>query len=365
MVAYLGNSGHSHLQSPRTGILVTNLGTPDAPTTSAVRRYLREFLSDPRVIEVPRLIWWPILHGIILTFRPPRSAAAYQKIWSEDGSPLLAISQRQVAGLKQRLADRVTGEIEVTLGMRYGKPSIAEALERMRENGVRRVLVLPLYPQYAASTSGSTFDAVADALKRWRWLPDLHFVHHYHAEPGYIAALAESVREAWRERQPAERLLFSFHGLPRRYLDAGDPYHCECQRTARMLAEALELPEERWQVAFQSRVGREEWLRPYTDQTLMEWGKSGTKNVDVICPGFSADCLETLEEIAMQNTELFVQHGGESLHYIPALNDRDDHLDFLADLVARELGKWAATEPEKEAEAQARRDRAVSMGALR
>lgn len=365
MVAYLGNSGHSHLQSPRTGILVTNLGTPDAPTTSAVRRYLREFLSDPRVIEVPRLIWWPILHGIILTFRPPRSAAAYQKIWSEDGSPLLAISQRQVAGLKQRLADRVTGEIEVTLGMRYGKPSIAEALERMRENGVRRVLVLPLYPQYAGSTSGSTFDAVADALKRWRWLPDLHFVHHYHAEPGYIAALAESVREAWRERQPAERLLFSFHGLPRRYLDAGDPYHCECQRTARMLAEALELPEERWQVAFQSRVGREEWLRPYTDQTLMEWGKSGTKNVDVICPGFSADCLETLEEIAMQNTELFVQHGGESLHYIPALNDRDDHLDFLADLVARELGKWAATEPEKEAEAQARRDRAVSMGALR
>jgi len=365
MVAYLGNSGHSHLQVPRIGVLVTNLGTPAAPTASAVRSYLREFLSDTRVIEMPRLIWWLILHGVILRVRPSRSAAAYQKIWTEDGSPLLVTSQRQVAKLKERLADKLPAGVEVILGMRYGKPSIGEALERLRQTGVRRLLVLPLYPQYAASTTGSTFDAVADVLKSWRWLPDLHFVNHYHAAPGYIGALAQSIREAWQEREPAERLLFSFHGLPQRYLDAGDPYHCECQRTARMVAEALELPENRWHVSFQSRVGREEWLRPYTDETLIEWGKSGLKSVEVICPGFSADCLETLEEIAMQNRDFFLGHGGETFHYIHALNDRDDHMDFLADLVMEELGTWTKAEPESEADAQARRDRAVSQGALR
>lgn len=359
---------YSHDQQSTTGVLVTNLGTPDAPTPAALRRYLREFLSDPRIVDLPRWLWRPILHGVILRIRPRRSAHAYRRVWTEQGSPLLAISRRQVQALQAALQTKFRGPVVVALGMRYGNPSIAAALEQLRAAHARRVLILPLYPQYSATTTASTFDALAAVFKTWRWMPELRMVNHYHDEPGYIQALADSIREAWRTRAPAERLLFSFHGIPKRHLLLGDPYHCECLKTARLVAERLELPEQRWQVAFQSRFGREEWLQPYANQTLRDWAKQGVKNVEVICPGFSADCLETLEEIAMENRDVFLGAGGQSYHYIPALNDRPDHIQMLADLVARHTCGWTETDPRWNAalsasQAEAAQRRAQMLGA--
>jgi len=339
MTQYQGEAGYQHGSRSCTGVLVTNLGTPDAPTPTALRRYLAQFLWDPRVVEFPRPLWWLILR-IILRIRPRRAARSYARIWTEEGSPLLAISRRQAAALQAALQEHFGGPVEVMLGMRYGHPSIGEALEQLRSRGARRLLVLPLYPQYSAATTASTFDAVADVLKSWRWIPELRFVQHYPDDPGYIAALAASIREHWAEHGRADRLLFSFHGVPRRYLHAGDPYHCECQRTARLLAEALELPDTSWQVTFQSRFGREEWLQPYTDETLKSLPGQGIRSVQVVCPGFSADCLETLEEIAEQNRDFFLGAGGERYEYIPALNDRPDHIEALARLVGRHTGGW-------------------------
>lgn len=341
---YIGEHDYVHGTPERIGVLVVNLGTPDAPTTSAVRRYLKQFLSDPRVIEVPRLIWWFVLR-VILLIRPAKSAAAYRKVWREEGSPLLHHSRQQVEALWSQLGRRCAGPVSVLLGMRYGNPSIPAALEQLRRENVRRLLVLPLYPQYSATTTGSTFDAVADVLKRTRWLPELRFVNHYHDHEGYIRALANSVREHWQKLGRGELLLFSFHGLPKRYLLAGDPYHCECHKTARLVAEMLGLKAGEYRVTFQSRVGREEWLQPYTDVTVRELARSGMKKLDVISPGFSADCLETLEEIAMQNAEFFHDNGGESLRYIPALNDREDHIRFLADLALLHLAGWPEASP--------------------
>jgi ferrochelatase len=351
-------------------VLVTNLGTPDAPTPAAVRRYLAEFLSDPRVIEVPRWLWRIILHGVILRVRPRRSAEAYHKVWTPEGSPLLVIARRQAAALQAALSARLPGPVRVALGMRYGTPSIASALRELQAAGVRRLLVLPLYPQYSASTTGSTFDAVAAELARWRWLPELRVVTQYHDDPGYVSALAASLREAWAAGGEPERVLFSFHGLPRRYFEAGDPYHCACQKTARLVAEALHLPHERWALSFQSRVGREEWLRPYTDLLLKEWGAAGVKRVHVACPGFSADCLETLEEIDQQNRDFFLAAGGEAFHYVPALNDRADHVAALAGLVARHVQGWPEADPARDPAAvasdrAASRARALAMGATR
>ncbi len=370
MTVYHGEAGYSHGTLPVTGILITNLGTPDAPTAQALRRYLGEFLWDPRIVEIPRPLWWLILHGVILRIRPKRSAHAYQKVWTDEGSPLLAISRKQAAALQQLLEKQFGGPVKVALGMRYGNPSIADGLAELRRANARRILVLPLYPQYAASTTASTFDAVADVLKTWRWIPELRMVNHYHDDPAYINALVTSIRESWEKHGQAERLLFSFHGIPKRCLLAGDPYHCECHKTARLVAEQLQLPADRWQLAFQSRFGREEWLKPYTDKTLEAWGKAGVKSVDIVCPGFSADCLETLEEMAMLNRGVFLEAGGEKYHYIPALNDRDDHMQALADLVKKHTQGWPEVDAEWNAthhtvESEASRRRALEMGAAR
>lgn len=323
------------------GVLFVNLGTPVAPTPREVRRYLAEFLFDPRVVELPRPLWWLVLHGVILRLRPRRSAKLYQKIWTAAGSPLLEISRRQVAALQQGL-DRVRpGQIRVCLAMRYGSPSIAEGLAELRRVNAQRVLVLPLYPQYSATTTASTFDAIARVLMRQRWLPELRFINQYHDDPGYIRVLADSVRDHWRERGEAERLLMSFHGIPQEYADAGDPYADQCRRSAHLLAEALGLSNERWQLAFQSRLGPKQWLQPYTDQTLQRWGQEGRSGrVDVICPGFPADCLETLEEIAEQNRELFLHAGGRDYGFIPGLNASPGHIGFLLELVERHLQGW-------------------------
>ncbi len=340
MPSYLNTEDYRHTQPPKLGVLLTNLGTPDQPTTASVRRYLAEFLWDPRVIEVPRPLWWLILNGVILRFRPRRSAAAYRKVWSEQGSPLLVNARAQENGIREALDDALPGRVEVTLGMRYGEPSIKDALRQLKAAGVTRLLVFPLYPQYSATTTASTFDALAAELQTWRWMPELRFISCYHDEPGYIDALAASIRDHWAAHGRGERLLFSFHGLPQSYLDKGDPYHCQCHKTARLVAEALELPAREWKLAFQSRVGGKPWLKPYTDHMLEEWGREGLRTVDVICPGFSADCLETLEEIAMQNAELFQEKGGGELRYIPALNQRPDHVHFLISMVLRNFSGW-------------------------
>ncbi|HRP35210.1 MAG TPA: ferrochelatase [Gammaproteobacteria bacterium] len=343
MSRYIGSEGFQHGTRERLGVLVTNLGTPDAPETGALRRYLKEFLWDPRVVEAPRPLWWLILNGIILRTRPSRSAAAYRAVWTEEGSPLLQIAQAQTDGIRERLAARLSGPVEVVLGMRYGNPSIPAALRHLHDRNCRRLLVLPLYPQYSASTTASTFDAVAAALMRWRWIPELRFITRYHDEDGYLAALAASIREHWAEHGRGEHLVMSFHGVPRRYLDQGDPYHCQCVKTGRLLAERLELEDGSWSVTFQSRFGKEEWLKPYTDASIRALGARGLKRIDVICPGFSADCLETIEEIGVENAGYFKEAGGEVLSYIPCLNTRPDHLDYLAELAARHLQGWPET----------------------
>jgi ferrochelatase len=345
--------GFAHGELPRIGVLLTNLGTPDAPDARSLRRYLREFLLDPRVIELPRLLWWLILHLFILTRRPARSAALYRRVWTAEGSPLLSLSRRQAAGVAQILAREVAAPVSVALGMRYGKPSIAAALAELAHEGCRRILVLPLYPQYAAATTGSTFDAVAAALTRQRWVPELRFVSGYADDPGYIEALAASIREVWQKESEPDRLLFSFHGIPERYFRAGDPYYCFCQKTARRVVEHLGWPAERAIVSFQSRFGKEEWLKPYTDETLRRLAEEGVRSLDVICPGFAADCLETIDEIDRENREVFLHAGGRSFRYIPALNDRPDHLRALASLIHRQLGGWDDRWDAGEAAAQA------------
>jgi ferrochelatase len=363
VVRYVGEA-YSHDSSGRVGVLLVNLGTPAAPTPRAVRQFLAEFLVDPRVVELPRPLWLPILYGAVLPLRAGRVAGAYRKIWMDEGSPLRVYSERQRDALARALEERLAG-CAVVLGMRYGEPSISAALARLREARAHRLLVLPLYPQYCSATTGSVFDAVTAELRRWRWVPGLRFVDHYHDEPGYVAALANSIREHWARQPAGERLLFSFHGVPKRSVLAGDPYYCQCLKTARLVAEALELPEERWSVAFQSRLGRAEWLQPYTAETLTQWAGAGVRDVDVVCPGFAADCIETLEEIAIRNAEDFHRAGGGALRYVPALNDRPDHMGFLADLVVRNVAGWPEAVAPQSAGADAERTlRAKAMGAL-
>ncbi|CAK0765721.1 Ferrochelatase [Gammaproteobacteria bacterium] len=340
MIHYKGDNGLRPCNDAGLGVLLTNLGTPAAPTSLAVRRYLAQFLWDPRVVELPRLLWWIVLHGIVLRIRPSRSAHAYRKVWTTQGSPLLAIGHRQAVALQDVLRARLTGPVTVALGMRYGTPSIATALEELHQAGVRRLLVLPLYPQYASATTGATFDAVAAELRTWRWVPALRMVSDYHDHAPYLDALAQGIGEAWAERGHPDRLLFSFHGLPQRTAQAGDPYSEQCWTTARAVVKRLKLTEGQWAVSFQSRFGREEWVRPYTDQTLREWAAAGVGSVDVICPGFSADCLETLEEIALQNRDLFLKAGGQTYHYLPALNDNSAHIHALAELVLTQVRGW-------------------------
>jgi ferrochelatase len=312
-----------------TGVLLVNLGTPDAPTASATRRYLAEFLSDKRVIEIPKIIWMLILHGIILRIRPKKSAAKYKTVWTEEGSPLLVISKRLTAAIQAQLGELA----QVKLGMRYGNPSIPKALREFQEAGIRKIIILPLYPQYAAATTGSTFDAVTRELQRWRFVPELHFINNYCDDPLFIDALANSIQEDFQQHGKPEKLLLSYHGMPKRNLELGDPYFCFCQKTTRLLAERLGLTKEDYMTTFQSRFGYAEWLQPYTDATLKQLASSGVKNVAIISPAFSADCLETLEELAMENREIFTHAGGVSYRYINALNDRNDHINALTGLI--------------------------------
>lgn len=315
----------------KVGVLLINLGTPDAPTTSALRRYLREFLSDPRVIEIPRFVWLCILHGIILRVRPKKSAKLYQSVWTSEGSPLLAISKQQQHAIQEQLGDGFS----VKLGMRYGNPSIASALRELQKEAVRKIIVLPLYPQYAAPTTGSSFDAVAKELSAWRWVPELHFINNYCDESLYIDALANSVREHIEKNGKPQKIVFSYHGMPKRNLELGDPYYCFCIKTTRLVAERLGLDKNDYIASFQSRFGYAEWLKPYTDETLKNLPAEGVKNIAIISPAFSADCLETLEELAVENRHTFTAAGGEKYTYIPALNDRADHIHALADIIRR------------------------------
>ncbi|TQV72626.1 ferrochelatase [Exilibacterium tricleocarpae] len=331
----LSDKNHDQLHSKlkqnatRTGILITNLGTPDAPTPAALRRYLAEFLADPRVVEIPRLLWLCILHGIILRIRPRKSAALYRQIWWEKGSPLLVISSRQREKLQQQLGDAAV----VKLGMRYGNPAIATALREFQAEGIDRVVVLPLYPQYGGPTTGATFDAVAGELRRWRRVPQLHFINSYFDSPAYIDALGKSIATYIDSHGMPDRLLLSYHGMPKQFLLSGDPYYCHSLKTTRLLREQLGLDEDRVITCFQSRFGKAEWLQPYTDKTLETLAQDGVKSVAIACPAFSVDCLETLEEIAIQNREIFLDAGGSRYDYIPALNDGDDHIAALAALV--------------------------------
>lgn len=344
---YIGTEQFDHSESPRIGVLLVNLGTPDAPTKKALRRYLKEFLSDPRVVEAPRPLWWLILNGIILNIRPARSAASYRTVWTEQGSPLLLHTRDQARALQETLTREHGERVVVDFAMRYGKPAIGRVLQSLWDRGARQLLVLPLYPQYSGSTTGSTFDALAADFRARRWLPELRFLNQYHDHPAYIAALANSIREHWTQHPPAERLLFSYHGIPQRYLDAGDPYHCQCLKTTRLVAESLGLAADRYQTTFQSRFGREPWLQPYTDATLKALPASGCRSVQVICPGFAADCLETLEEIAVENRDYFLEAGGERFEYIPCLNAGPGHIEALAQIVTGQLAPWLDTPPDR------------------
>ncbi len=361
MPAYQTTPEFEHGRAECIGILVANLGTPGGPDTASVRRFLKQFLWDPRVVEYPRWLWWLILNGIILRIRPSRSAEAYGKIWTDQGSPLMIYSKAIADGIQGRMDAKLPGAARVELAMSYGEPPIDEAIDRLLAKGARRLLVLPLYPQYSGTTTASVVDAVARKLGRLRWVPETRFINQYHDEAGYIAALAASIRESWERDGRGDKLLLSFHGVPRSTLLRGDPYHCQCRKTGRLLAERLGLADDEWILSFQSRVGREEWLRPYTDETVERLGREGTARIDVVCPGFATDCLETLEEIAMQNAELFEESGGKSLRYVPALNARDDHVAFLAGLVERHIAGW----PTSFDDDAALRQRALAMGAER
>ena len=346
---------------------MANLGTPDAPQTPEVRRYLAEFLSDPRIIEVPRWLWRIILHGIILRFRPAKSAEAYRSVWSEtEGSPLLSISRKQCAALQNQLQQQFGSNVVVELGMRYGSPSIDDALTRLEQQQVRRLIVLPMYPQYSGTTTASVFDAVASRLQRTRWLPELRFINQYIDEDPYIDALAESVRASWSAKGQSDLLVTSYHGIPKRYLTNGDPYHCQCHKTTRLLREKLGLSEDQTKVVFQSRVGKEPWLQPYCDQTMKHLPKDGYKKIDVICPGFSADCLETIEEIDEENREYFESAGGEQFTYIPCLNDSPRIIEALSKLVVRHAQGWpevAAAQTDRSNEYNDRKKREQSLRA--
>jgi ferrochelatase len=333
---YQGQTDYDHKgASPRRGVLLCNLGTPDAPRASELRRYLKQFLSDPRVVEVPRLIWWLILNLIILRIRPRRSAKLYKSIWTEGGSPLLVHSQAQVDGVKKLLDEKYDRDIPVVLGMRYGNPSIESAINDLTDQNVREITILPLYPQYSGATTGSTFDAVADVFKKTRWVPQLNFVGGYHQSEAFLDALCASIKRHIEAHGQPDKLVMSYHGTPQSYLKKGDPYHCLCHQTTRLIVERMGLDKEKVMTTFQSRFGREPWLQPYTDKTLEAMPEGGIKHVAIMCPGFSSDCLETIEEINMEARESFMHAGGEQFHYIPCLNDDSEHIEALASIVSK------------------------------
>lgn len=352
---------YRHGQAARTAILLCNLGTPEAPTASALRRYLAQFLSDHRVVEIPALIWKPILHGIILRVRPAKSAAKYASVWTPEGSPLKAWTEKQ-AKLLQGWLGEAGHQVQVRYAMRYGQPSIAKQLDALKADGVTRVLILPAYPQYSGTTTASVFDDVAHWGLRQRHLPELRFINRYHDDPGYIDALARRVEAHWREHGQPDQLVMSFHGVPERTLHLGDPYHCECLKTGRLLAERLGLRAERYKITFQSRFGKAKWLEPYTEPTLVALAQAGTARVDVICPGFTSDCLETLEEINQEAREAFLHAGGKAFHYIPCLNDSPAWITALSALAQQHLQGWPTQAPTPQSLADSR-ERALAAGA--
>jgi len=345
---YLGQSAFKHGRRASMGVLLVNLGTPEQPTTSSVRSYLAEFLSDKRVIEIPYFIWKVILHGIILRIRPAKSAKAYQKVWSDDGSPLMAGTLALAECIQTKLEDRIPGKCTVKMAMRYGNPSIEQALEALASDGAERIMVLPLYPQYSGATTGSVADAVFKSLTKWRWVPELRLLGSYHDDLNYIQSLAQSIRFHWQltgqKISQSHKLFISFHGMPKSTLTAGDPYFCHCHKTARLLAEELNLNADQWEMAFQSRFGKAEWLQPYVAKRLIELPIEGIKNITVICPGFSIDCLETLEEIAIEGKKDFLEAGGETFEYVPALNSSNSHVELMVEKIINNAGGWKELE---------------------
>ncbi len=339
MANFKGNDLYIHGSGLKTGILLTNLGTPDEPTAPSLKTYLKQFLSDGRVIETPKAIWWLILNGIILNIRPAKSAKNYQSVWTEDGSPLLIHTKKQKDLIENHLSKKFSNLV-FDIGMRYGNPSIEKGLNNLRDQNCDRIIVLPLYPQYCAATTGSTFDAVAQELQKWRWVPSLRFIGNYYDHPLYIKALKNSIEDFWNKNEKPSKLIFSYHGIPKKYLDKGDPYHCFCRKTTRLVAEAMNLSEDSFMTTFQSRFGPAEWLQPYTDKTIESLAKDGTDHIHVISPAFSSDCLETIEELNEENREIFMENGGKKFGYISCLNDREDHILLLTSLLENELHGW-------------------------
>ncbi|HYC41654.1 MAG TPA: ferrochelatase [Noviherbaspirillum sp.] len=358
---------YSHGTLSKTGLVLVNLGTPDEPTTPAVRRYLRQFLWDPRMVEIPRAVWWLILNGAILPFRSSKSAAKYASIWTQEGSPLLVHTKKQAALLRGYLGER-GHDVQVAYAMRYGSPSVAEVVDKLKADGCDRILILPAYPQYSATTTASIFDAVFSHYTKVRNVPELRFVKHYHDNEGYIDALKRSVLAHWDVHGRPDKLVMSFHGVPKRTLLLGDPYHCECHKTARLLANALHLSPEQYIVTFQSRFGKAEWLQPYTAPTVQKMGKEGVRRIDVLCPGFTSDCLETLEEIAMEVKQDFLTSGGKEFHYIPCLNEDPAWIRALAEIAEQHMVGWPTMltpqmREDARKDADVARQRAVQMGA--
>ena len=367
---YLPEPEFQHDTQLKTGILLVNLGTPDEPTAPAVRRYLKEFLSDSRVVEIPKAIWWLILNGIILNTRPAKTAKKYASIWMKDGSPLKVFTERQTQMLRGYLGEKIKSPLVVTYAMRYGKPSIAKGIADLKASHCNKILVLPLYPQYASSTTGAMVDAVGAALKRYRNVPGLRMVRSFHDHPAYIDAIVKNILAYWmkagRPNFATDRLVITFHGLPVFHLEKGDPYHCECHKTARLIAEQLTLKKDEYVVTFQSRFGKAEWLKPYTDATLEALGKSGVNRTDIICPGFAADCLETLEEIAIEGKATFKNAGGKEFNYIPTTNDTEPWVTALKTIAMQNLGGWVSASWDKnvaEAELVSNAQRAKVVGA--
>ena len=352
-----------HGSPDRTAVLLCNLGTPEAPTPSAVRRYLAEFLSDARVVEIPRPLWLLILHGVILRVRPAKSAKKYASIWTSEGSPLKVWTAKQAKLLGGYLGERGHA-VTVRYAMRYGSPSIASVLDELKAQGATRILILPLYPQYSATTSASVNDAVHLWALRVRTAPELRFVNHYHDDPGYIAALGRRVTDHWMSHGRPDKLVLSFHGVPKRTLLLGDPYHCECLKTARLLGEHLGVVKDELLVTFQSRLGRAEWLQPYTEPTLVALARQGVKRVDVMCPGFTSDCLETLEEIDQEAREAFLHAGGEEFNYLPCLNDQHEWIAALSAVAIRHLQGWPTGVATGPADLDGQRRRAIAAGAV-
>lgn len=361
MSAFTPEPPFTHGTPARIGILLINLGTPETPTPQAVRDYLREFLSDPMVVEIARPLWWLILNLYVLRTRPRQSAERYAQVWMGEGSPLKVHTARQATLLRGYLGERLKYPMVVDYAMRYGKPSIADKLRELKAQNCDRVLLVPLYPQYSASTTGTAFATAFDSLSAMRNVPALRTVRHFHDHPGYISALAQNVRDYWMKSGRPERLIMSFHGVPRFTLERGDPYHCECQKTGRLLAEALHLKPEQFHLSFQSRFGRAEWLKPYTADLLTQLGQQKVNRVDVICPGFVSDCLETLEEIAIDGKTMFLQAGGREFNYIPCLNERDNWIQALTDIVLKQLSGWTTAVSDEALEDS--RLRALAMGA--